>query len=450
MEVRFLKEGTKDTAIALGSRLGVLAFGIGIQSALAWLLGTDGRGSYAVCLIFATILGIIFTFGTDRAGQYFVASGRMGRSEGVKSSLVLLIFGAALAVLVGRALMTFDFAFFQKAERSSFLIALGIIPFVGLTNAFALFFVGLRRFKWMAVVQVVNVAVHFAATLVLVIGLRLGVDGALLSIIIAGLVTTVVSLWLLRKEGALESCRRTAEGYRGLLSYGLRFFVAKLSNVFHFRIGTMILAFFIEPSGIGLFAAASALVMRVTIVPKAVETALFSRVAGHREGRPELVAQAGRASAVVAGVALGILAAVAVPLVRVLLSDEFLPAVPLIWIIMPGVFLRASTLAYSAYFMGTNRPAVCSVAVGVGTLVNVGVLLWLLPVIGLKGAAWAMTAGYLVSAVILVASFRRATGQPIGETWALRREDFALLRDVPRYLRRAGRKGGAAEGPEAM
>ncbi|MCK4512363.1 hypothetical protein KAW64_11520, partial [bacterium] len=76
--------------------------------------------------------------------------------------------------------------------------------------------------------------------------------------------------------------------------------------------------------------------------------------------------------------------------------------------------------------------------------------LWLLPVIGLRGAAWAMTTGYLVNAVILVVSFRRATGQPIRETWALRREDFALLRDVPRYLRQAGRRGGAVEGPEAM
>jgi O-antigen/teichoic acid export membrane protein len=191
--------------------------------------------------------------------------------------------------------------------------------------------------------------------------------------------------------------------------------------------------------------------MRVTIVPKAVETALFSRVAGHEEGRPELVAQAGRVSAIVAAVALGVLAAVAVPLVRLLLSAEFLPAVPLIWIIMPGVFLRASTMVYSAFFMGTDRPAVCSVAVGLGTLTNVGVLLLLLPVIGLAGAAWAMTAGYLVSAAVLVVSFRRATGRPVRDTWAIRREDLALLRDVPRYLMQAGRRGAAvADGPEGI
>jgi len=440
-----MREGTKDTAIALTSRLAVVAFGIGIQSALAWLLGTDGRGSYAVCLIFATILGLIFTLGSDRAGQYFVASGRMSRSEGVTSSLILLLGGAAVAMIVGRALMMLDLPFFEKADRSSFIVSLGIIPFVGLNNAYTLYFVGLRRFKWMAVVQVVNIAVHFLATLVLVLWLRLGVNGALASIIVAGLTTSVVALSLLRREGALRSCRRSAIGYRSLLSYGMRFLVAKLSNVLNLRVGTMILAFFVAPSDIGLFAAASALVMRVTIVPKATEMALFSRVAGHSDGRPELVTQAGRVSALFAGAVLVVMAVVAVPLVRILLSDEFLPAVPLIWIIIPGVFLRASTIVYSAYFMGTNRPAICSTSVGIGTLVNIVVLMLLLPVIGLAGAAWAMTAGYAAGAIILVASFGRVTGRSFRESWTLRSEDLALVRSIPGQLRRGGDRGQAAE-----
>jgi len=439
-----MRDGTRDTAIALGSRLAVLAFGVAIQSALAWLLGTDGRGSYAVCLIFATVLGIVFTLGADRAGQYFVASGRMGRSEGVKSSLVLLLVGAVAAIVVGRLLMALDLEFFHKAERSSFLISLGIIPFVGLTNAFALYFIGIRRFKWMAVVEVVNIGVHLLATLVLVMGLKLGVNGALFSIIIAGVISSLVSLALLRNEGALESCRRSREGYRELLAYGLRVLVAKLSAVVSMRIGTMLLAFFVVPSEIGLFAAASALAMRVIVVPRSVEKALFSRVAGDERGRPELVAQAARANMLVSGAALALLCVFVVPLVRVLLSKAFLPAVPLTLIIVPGVFVRAATTVFSAYFMGTGRPAVSSVAVGLGTLVNVAVLLVLLPAIGLSGAAWAMTAGYVATGIVFIVTFRRATGQTYGETWLPRRDDVRLLMTLPRMLRRGSGGEGAS------
>jgi len=447
-----VREGTKDTAIALSSRVAVLLFGIAIQSALAWLLGPDGRGSYAVCLLFGTLLGVVFTFGVDRAGQYFVASRKMEKAEGISSSLLLLLMGSAVGIAVGRALMLTGMDFFNKADHSSFLISLAIVPFVGLNNAFVLYFIGLRRFKWMAVVEVVNIAAHLVLTLVLVLGFGMGVNGALLAIVAAGVTSSGVSVALLRREGALRVVRRTPGAYGRLLSYGARFFVAKLSNVFHFRIGTMILAFFVEPSAIGLFAAASALVMRITIVPKSVETALFSRVAGHSKGRPELVAQAARLSAMTAGVALVLLALVARPLVRVVLSPSFLPAVALVWVIIPGIFLRASTMVMAAYFMGTDRPAVCSFSVGLGTLANLVLLLLLLPVMGLSGAAWAMTGGYLVSSLILVLAFARASGQGFRETWLPTREDVRLLRELPAHLRgslvraRAGALPGEPKG----
>ena len=161
-----------------------------------------------------------------------------------------------------------------------------------------------------------------------------------------------------------------------------------------------------------------------------------------------MVAQAARLSAMTAGVALLVLALVAKPLVRVVLSPSFLPAVPLVWIIIPGIFLRASTMVMAAYFMGTDRPAVCSVSVGLGTVSNLLLLLVLLPTMGLAGAAWAMTGGYLVSSLILALSFARASGQGLRETWLPTREDVRLLRELPVHLRGSLVRERAAAGPE--
>ena len=63
---------------------------------------------------------------------------------------------------------------------------------------------------------------------------------------------------------------------------------------------------------------------------------------------------------------------------------------------------------------------------------NLITLLILLPVMGLSGAAWAMTTGYVVSTVFLVAAFNRATGMGLSETWRPRREDVSYLLDVIR------------------
>jgi O-antigen/teichoic acid export membrane protein len=426
--------GARDTTIAFSSRFVVLAASLGIQSTLAWLLMPEGRGSYAVCLLFATLLTTVFTIGVDRGGQYFASSGRMPLAESVRTTLVALLLGSLLAVAVGRALMEIDLPLFTKADRSSFLVALGIVPVVAFHNALIMLLVGLRRFAWMAAVAIWNILVQLAATLILVAGLRLGVSGALLAIILAGAVSIPIALFFLARLGGFAKCRLTASGFRSIISYGLRCFVAKLSNMVHFRLGTAVLAFFVAPSMIGIFAGASGLVTRVLLVPSAIEQALYSRVTGDARGRPELVAQAARVTAIAVGGLLIVIVALAGPIVRVLLSPRFAASTPLVWIIAPGVFLRSATKVLMPYFMGTDRPAICSWAVGTGLLVNLVALLVLIPALGLAGAAWAMTLGYLSSSLILALAFRRVSGQPPLDTWLPRRGDFTFLRESMRAV----------------
>jgi O-antigen/teichoic acid export membrane protein len=126
------------------------------------------------------------------------------------------------------------------------------------------------------------------------------------------------------------------------------------------------------------------------------------------------------------------------PAVLLILSPKFLAAVPLIWIMAPGVFLRATSKILIPFFMGTDRPGVSSWAVAAGIVVNVVALLLLLPVIGLAGAAWAMTLGFLASSIVLVLSFRRVTGMGLAETWRPRAGDMARIAEGIADLRRNG------------
>jgi len=424
-----MKPGEKDTAFALGSRISVLLIGLAVQSTLAWTLGPDGRGSYAVCLLFATVMGTVFTFGIDRAGQYFAASRSLDVAESVRTMVVALLLGSALAVLVGWRMLSLDLPFFAKASRSSFHVALAVIPFVALQNAFVMILVGMRKIALMAVVTVTSVAVQLVAALVLVLGLGLGVNGALLSVVAAGVVTIWVAAVALRREGWLRLGPVRWSSLLALGGYGIKYYVAKLSTMVHFRVGTLVLAFFVPPAQIGLFAAASQLVGRVTLVSKSVEMALFPRVAGDKRGRPELVAKSGRVTMIAAGALLAVVAAVSRPLVTIVLSPEFLPVVPLIWIISPGILVRSGSNVLMTFYMATNRPGICSWSIGVGMLANVIGILLLLPGYGLAGAAWAMTIGYVVSGAILFLDFRHVTDEPLMRTWWPRREDVTALVD---------------------
>ena len=60
------RTGGQDVAIAFAARLGLAVFTLLIQGILAWLLLPEGRGSYAVCVVFGTVLGLLFTPGVEQ------------------------------------------------------------------------------------------------------------------------------------------------------------------------------------------------------------------------------------------------------------------------------------------------------------------------------------------------------------------------------------------------
>ena len=106
------------------------------------------------------------------------------------------------------------------------------------------------------------------------------------------------------------------------------------------------------------------------------------------------------------------LLAIATPLVKALLSEAFLPIVPLLWIMAPGTFALCGALVLMAYFESVNRPSVGSWATGTGLAIHIVSLAILYPFLGLEGAAWAVTIAFLSRSAFLVFMYRRTTGAP--------------------------------------
>ena len=110
----------RDTGIVFISRVACIVLGLATQSMLAWMLGTGLRGSYAVCIIFASMLGLLFQLGVDVASIYFVASKRFTLSEGMTYILIYGGIGGLLAVVAGSVALQMPLAFFEKAPNLSF------------------------------------------------------------------------------------------------------------------------------------------------------------------------------------------------------------------------------------------------------------------------------------------------------------------------------------------
>ena len=148
--------GIRDFNLTFGSKIITLVVAIGTQSCLAWFLGPGGMGSYAVCIVFATLLNIIFAIGCDVASVYFVSSGRFSISEGITHALIYGGVASVLAIATGWILMQLPLSFLDKADPTAFYLALALIP----SSLFSLLFINLltsvQRFDWFAIMLVVH------------------------------------------------------------------------------------------------------------------------------------------------------------------------------------------------------------------------------------------------------------------------------------------------------
>ena len=436
--------GLQDTAVTFASRMLVTALGLVWAFALAKLLAPDGRGAYAVCTQYAGLLTVLFMLGTDVGCIYFVASKKLTPSEGVITILFYALAGSAGAIVVGLLLMQAPWAYFEKAPPESFWLCLAGIPLSFFSSALVMFLISLREFVWSAILALGEVVFMLGMLVLLVWMMGLGVIGAVLATLAASLAAMVSVLVLLRRRHGLTWAWPSRTRLVEVLSFGVRYYFGKISNLVNFQLGTLVLAF--SPAAtqaeVGLFAFGLTLADGVQRLPDTLTTVLIPRVAADEKGRVALVAQCNRVVTVAAGAALLVLAALAHP-VFALVVPNYLPAVVIIWLLVPGVWVRCASKVFVPYLHSRNWVGITSVAVMAGAAVNAGLLIALLPVLGLPAAALAVVGNYFVSSAILAVAFHRCSGMGLREVWAPRWSDWSLLWNaLVRWRSRA-----AAEGP---
>lgn len=438
-----MASGARDLASTFAARISILVTGLAAQSCMAWLLGPAGRGSYATCLIFTTILSMAFFLGTGLAGRYFVASKRFTVAEGVIHILACGLVSCSLAAVVGVAAMRLPLEFFTKASPDSFYLALACLPASLYATEYLKLLTFTRQFWWYGVLTAVSGVCHLALTLLFLWVLEWGVNGALFGLFINNVLLIAGALAVLHWKHGLSWAHPTWRGLRDMVGYGARHTVGQLSQEVNFQLGTILLAFFGSTEEVGVFAVASQFTGRSTMVPDALGEVMLPRVAGDAKGRADGVAQLSRLTTLVCGGGLLVLAVFATPIVTVLFSPSFLPMVPVVRILAIAYLIRCAGKGFEYYLLGTNHPGATSTAVAAAVVVNLGLLWYLMPRLGLVGAALAMTGSFVVQSAFVAWAFSRFSGKSQKEIWRFRRSDLDMLSRVVRSVR--GRFSGSGD-----
>lgn len=386
---------------------------------IARALGPSVRGEYAAVLAWFGLTQVIGALGQSAATCFFVASdperGRhylaTSRRMMVLSGLVTLGVGLALSPVLAQHDSSLTWAY-----RLSFATA--ILAFVGAAYTFSLQAIDLWQWNLVRCSQPVLFLVGIGV--LWVVGV-LDLIAALAAIAATMSVQLVLAYRSCQRAGLTRG--RPSRALAGdMVRYGVRHLLSVLPAALNARLDQLVLSQTVPSADLGIYAVAASLTLLAQPVVMAVGNVAFPRLAAGRTQVDDRTFQrrALLASALIAVAILLPLALLSSWLVPLLFGDGFRGAAALIWILAPGgVFLACGQVA-GDLLRGRNRPGTVAVAQITGLIFTIVLLVILLPIWGVAGAALASSIAYGVVLVTMLFSIFRAPAaelpQPAAET----------------------------------
>lgn len=374
---------------------------------IARTFGPTVRGEYAAISAWFGIALMVGGMGQPAALCFYVSRDPMRARQYVATSRAMMLTTGALA-LGGGLLLAATLSRGSSEVAAGYRIAFStsILAFVGASYTFSLQAKDLRRWNVVRVSQPVLSLISMGLLWYL----------HLLTLLTALFV--IAATMALQLAWAYRCCRLVglASGrpklclVRPLFSYGVAQIAALTPASLNANLDQLVLSQTVAPADLGRYAIAVSLTSVPIPLVAAIGNVAFPRLAARREvtsetRRLQLLAILG--SAGLAAAMLLPLALVAYWLLPLAFGEAYRGAVPLLWILTPGAIFLACNQVVGDLLRGRNHPTVVAWAEGLAAVFTIVLLLVLLPVVGVAGAAIASTVAYGVALAVMLRTLWR-------------------------------------------
>jgi len=374
---------------------------------IARALGPEMRGEYAAVTSWFGVALMIGGMGQPAALCFHVAHDPgNARSYVATSRAMMLVTG--IATLAGGILLAPLLARGNAELTVAYRIAFttSIVAFVGASYTFSLQATNLH---WWNMVRVSQPVLSLASLVVLWQLRILALTTALIVLALTMLLQLGWAYYRCRSAG-LARGHAQARFVRPLARYGVAQIAALTPAALNADLDQLVLSQAVPPAALGRYAIAVSCTLLPIPLVSAIGNVAFPWLASrHRvDGLAHRMQWLGiLGSACAAAGTLVPLDLVAPWLIPRVFGPGYAGVVPLLWILTPaGVFLACNQVT-GDMLRGRKRPLVVARAEGLAAVFTVILLVALLPVAGVYGAAIASTAAYGVALVMMLLSLRR-------------------------------------------
>jgi O-antigen/teichoic acid export membrane protein len=423
-------------ATTWGVRLVNHGVSVVVSILIARALGPEGRGQYYFPILVASTLFSILHLGVEHAHVFLVGRGRSMAALAANAGVLAAGAGVAGVLLGVAGWVWLHDSLMSGIPLGILVLALAPLPL----SLHHLYLAGLLVLRdevirvqrinlWGGLFQAVAMAGLFAIGGVSV-PLVLGINSAAVAL------TWAITLLLFR---SLVPLRLGWNGglFADTLRFGLRMHLGLMFSFRNLRPDGYLVKHLLGLRELGYYSLAVSLVEPVWLAADTIATVILPhQTRAEARDAAVLTMRTCRASLVIATLLSGALAVAAYPMVRLAYGREFVPALPALWLLLPGIVLASLWRPLGGYLLKLGRPLAISATSGLALLVNLGVSIALIPLWGITGAAAATTAAYGTLAAVCLLWFLRRSGTAPDELLWVRAEGASLWRFLRRGLLR--------------
>ncbi len=402
---------------------------------IARYLGPSGKGILALITNFYSITVMIGMFGIDEASVYFISSKKAKHSALFTNILCQTVIISVIATVI---FLTNRSWFLSRPLKGItehyYYIMIFLIPLFFLIQHTRTILLGHRAIYKYNIYIVLQMLFLFVGQLILIP--HFGLWGGVLSIIVAGVISSVLGIVFLLKFGSPQ----TKINF-GLLKksygFGIKSQLGLFFSYINRRLDIFIVNFFLNPSQVGIYSIAVAVAELPWYLPSSAATVLFPWVADKSKNESaKFTAYVLRNSIFITFVIGVVLALSGKIIITILFGKAFDKSVLLLYILLPGILCLGITRILGAHFQGSGRPELGTLMVAFSFVETVVLDVVLIPKVGIIGAAVASTIAYATSALIGIYIFIRLWPVNIFDTLFVKKDDFLKMRNFLNFLKR--------------
>jgi O-antigen/teichoic acid export membrane protein len=420
-----------DIVSVFGSRTLVTFLGTITGVFLARTLGPHDRGLLALVLLFPATLVMLAKLGIPQANVYCVRREGAPIEAVTTNSIWLSVgLGAVIGVLAWILRGTLLTTIMRDVPAWALLVALWRFPLVLLDDFFSSVLQAINNFA------IYNTRTIIGGLMVLVLTVALWMAGWLNftgAVLVYAAANTVILTSLIRRIRRLIpfGLRPDWGLFSRQMRFGLKSYVQVLTMHLLFRSDVYMVAYFLGPAQTAFYSLALHLAEMILEVPQAVGWVVYPRLASLADVEAHrLTAQACRRTVLLASVGGMGLVVLGPFIVTVLYGRAYAPAAGPLPFVVLGIMTLSVFTIITRNFTSRNNQQINIRAGAVALVSNVALNVFLIPLMGIKGAALATSIAYSIAAVMVLIPYRRESGMGVSELLLPTTEDIHFVWSV--------------------